>query len=285
MTTTRGNLKKATCFEDVVKKVDAATLTTDVKNIFRIMIDCMKTLVGERDAKVTDLEKKLREEREEHEAKISSMESNIQSVRSDNESLRSQLSKMSKAHDDLEAYGRRESLIFSGNKIKEFEPNENCVDLAKNLINDVLKIQINPLISTAHRMGKPPSPDSNAPDKRPIIVKFCQRDDKFLVLKRASNKTTRVNGLYVNESLTPIRSKISYVLRQAKKMSASPITGISTLNGRVFAHHKPSLTAPDTAPSIKTEMNTMEKLKDFCDNFIKHPLENFLDAQRSNINH
>ena len=89
-------------------------------------------------------------------------------------------------------------------------------------------------------------------------------------------------GLYVNESLTPTRSKILYVLRQAKNLSDSPITGTSTLNGRIFAHHKPSSSAPENARSQKTELNTMEKLKEFCDNFIKRPLERFLDNQISN---
>ena len=279
---TRGTAKKAISFEEVVKKVDAATLTTEVKNIFKVMIDCMKTLASERDSKVAELENELRNERVEHEAKINSMESTIQSYKSDNDNLRSQISKINNAHDELEAYGRRESLIFSGDKIKEFEPNENCVTLAKNLINDVLKVPIDPIISTAHRMGKPPAPDSTAKDKRAIIVKFCRRDDSFLVLNKARSKNSRVAGLYVNESLTPTRSKILYVLRQAKNLSDSPITGTSTLNGRIFAHHKPSSSAPENARSQKTELNTMEKLKEFCDNFIKRPLERFLDNQISN---
>ena len=128
-------------------------------------------------------------------------------------------------------------------------------------------------------MGKPPAPTSTSPDKRSIIVKFCRRDDKFAIMRKARDKSTRVQGLFVNESLTPTRSKILYVLRKAKSASDGLITGTSTMNGRVFVHHKPAANAPDTSRSLKTEINTKEKLMDFCANFVKDPLESFLDAQ------
>ena len=141
------------------------------------------------------------------------------------------------------------------------------------------------MISTAHRMGKPPAPDSSSLDKRPIIVKFVRRDDKFLIMKRARNQSTRVEGLFVNESLTPTRSKILYVLRQAKRMTGSLITGTSTMNGKVFVHHRPAANAPETTPSLRTEINTRDKLHDFCENFIKKSLETFLDEQGRVILH
>ena len=240
-------------------------------------------MVNVRDTKIADLEKKLVEEKLEKESKIDAMKTELNCFKTANNNLEAQISKMKHDHDELEAYGRRDSLIFSGDKIKPYEPNENCVTIAKNLIKNELKISMDPIISTAHRMGRPPAPDSRAPDKRSIIVKFCRRDDKFLVMKTASNKSTRVNGLFCNESLTPTRSKILYVLRQAKKIKESPITGTSTLNGRVFAHHKAASDAPEGGQSLKTEINTMETLTDFCKNFIKEPLENFLDTQGRRI--
>ena len=132
-------------------------------------------------------------------------------------------------------------------------------------------------------MGKPPAPDSNAPDKRSIIVKFIRRDDKFLVIKTARDIKTRVPGLFVNESLTPIRAKIFKVLRQCKKMNGSPITGTSTHNGRVFVHHKPSLNAPEGSRSLKTELNTKSMLAEFCTNFLKKSLDKVLDDEGRKI--
>ena len=280
----RATEKKPVSLEDVLSCINSSTtLTPEVKTIFKIMADFMKTVVRERDSKVNDLEVRLEHEKSENESKRLAMETELQRVKSLNKDLSSQITKMADAHDELEAYGRRESLIFSGDKIKPYEPNENCVTLAKDIINNVLKLPVDPIISTAHRMGKPPAPNSTALDKRSIIVKFVRRDDKFAVMKAARNKSTRVRGLYANESLTPTRSKILYVLRQAKNMSGGLITGTSTINGRIFAHHKPAPNAPDSSPSHKTELNTKEKLIAFCENFIKKPLETFLDAQGRKI--
>ena len=270
---------KPTCFDDVIHKIDHSGLTTETKNVFKIMMDFMRTLTNERNSNVTELENKLEAEKIDKETKLADLNSELHKTKTENENLRAQINKMANKHDELEAYGRRESLIFSGTQIKPFESNENCVLIAKNLIQNVLKVPVDPLISTAHRMGKPPAPGSSAPDKRAIIVKFVCRDDKFLILKTARNQSTRVQGLYVNESLTPIRSKILYVLRQAKRMNGSLITGTSTMNGKVFVHHRPAANAPESTPSLRTEINTRDKLHDFCENFIKHSLESFLDEQ------
>ena len=276
--------KKHSSFEDVLKTInDSDALTSETKCMFKVLIDFMKTLVNDKDNKVNDLENKLEQEKLDKETKISGMETELDHFKKVNKDLESQICKMKDTHDELEAYGRRESLIFSGEKIKPYETDEDCVLIAKNIIKNDLKIQMDPLISTAHRMGRPPAPDSSAADKRPIIVKFCRRDDKFLVMKTASNKTTRVSGLFCNESLTRTRSKILYALRKAKKMKESPITGTSTLNGRVFVHHKASTTAPAGGQIQKTEINTMDRLTDFCSNFIKKPLETFLDTQERSI--
>ena len=135
-------------------------------------------------------------------------------------------------------------------------------------------------ISTAHRIGKPPAPDSAAADKRALIVKFCRRDDKFLVHRVAKEK--KIKGLSVNESLTPIRSKIYNVLRACKRMNNKLVTGTYTHNGRVFAFTKHAPNAPDEAPGARVEINTREELEQFCTNFIKKPLETFLfkDGQK-----
>ena len=82
-------------------------------------------------------------------------------------------------------------------------------------------------------------------------------------MKTATNKPTRIPGLYANESLTPTRAKIHNILRQCKKMSNGLVTGTFTLNGRVFVLHKPSPTAPENAQSIKSEINSKEKLAEF----------------------
>ena len=281
---TRSSLKNPSSFDAIEEKIKSSkNLSNESKSLLNFLIEAMKMMLNERDNKVCELEGKLEAEILDKESKINALNDEIQNYKSVNNDLASKLTKMTNAHDDLEAYGRRESLVFSGEKIKVYQPDENCVDIARNIINNELKMTIDPLISTAHRMGRPPAPGSALPDKRSIIVKFIKRDDKFQVLKKATNKSTRVSGLYVNESLTPTRAKILNVLRKCKNMPNSLVKGTSTLNGRVFAVHKASATSPDDAAVMRTEINTKEKLEDFVQNFLKESLESFLDAEGRRI--
>ena len=164
--------------EEVVKKIDSATLTTESKTVLKFVIEAMKTMFNERDVKVAELVNKLEAEKIDKETKLIALQNELHIYKTENKDLTSKLTKMTHAHDELEAYGRRESLVFSGDKIKPYEANENCVSIAKNMIQSMLKMPMDPMISTAHRMGKPPAPNSNLPDKRSIIVKFIRRDDK-----------------------------------------------------------------------------------------------------------
>ena len=280
--TTRSSNKNSS-FDTIDEKIKSAKLSPESKSLLNLLIEAMKTMLNERDNKVSELEDKLDAEILDKESKITALNTEIENYKSVNTDLASQLTKMVNAHDELEAYGRLDSLVFSGEKIKVYQPDEDCVSIAKNIINSELKLAIDPIISTAHRMGRPPAPDSTIPDKRSIIVKFVKRDDKFQVLKKATNKSTRVNGLYVNESLTPMRAKILNVLRKCKKSGNSLLKGTSTLNGRVFAVHKASATSPDDAEMMRTEINTKERLQDFVTNFLKESLEKFLDAQGKRI--
>ena len=175
---------KMTSFADISNKIDSSGLTTETKQIFKIMLELFKSVNSERDLKVAQLEQKVEDYNIKATAALDSMRNEINSLNSElsasksaNIELNSQLVKARNAHDELEAYGRRESLIFSGDKVPPFETNENCANIARQLIRDVLKLNIDPPISTAHRVGKPPAPGSTAPDTRGIIVKFCRRDD------------------------------------------------------------------------------------------------------------
>ena len=277
---TRSSPKSPSSFVTIEEKIKSQkNLSLESKSLLNLLIEAMKTMLNERDNKVCELADRLEEEIVDKESKINALNTEIQNFKSVNTDLASQLKKMTNAHDELEAYGRLDSLVFSGDKIKVYQPDEDCVSIAKNMINSELKLAMDPIISSAHRMGRPPAPESTEPDKRSIIVKFVKRDDKFKVLKKATNKSTRVNGLYVNESLTPTRAKILYVLRQCKKNRNSPLKGTSTLNGRVFAVHKASATSSDDDPMLRTEINTKEKLQDFVQNFLKESLESFLDSE------
>ena len=183
--------------------------------------------------------------------------------------------KMKASIDEADAYQRRETVILSGTELPAAQPNENCANIVRTIIRDKLRLSIDPAISTAHRLGKPPN-TTNTPDKRNIIVKFCQRDVKHTVYSAA--RQMKLRGLYVNESLTPTRSTILYALRQIKRAHPQLVTGCSTYDGKVFAYTKPSPNAPPEARNIRIEINTNERLAAFCTDFIRQPLETFLNA-------
>ena len=176
--------------------------------------------------------------------------------------------------DEQDAYIRRDSVIFSGDKLPAYRSDEDCKNIIRKLIRDDLRLNIDPLISTAHRLGRPPA--SDIPDKRDIIVRFCQRDVKFLVL--STGRKLKVKDLFLSESLTPNRRTIQFVLRKIRRKHPTLVTGTTTHNGRIFVLTPPAPNAPPNSKNISTELNTMEALSSFCTNFVKEPLPNFLTA-------
>ena len=149
--------------------------------------------------------------------------------------------------------------------------------IIRKFIREDLKLDIDPPISTAHRLGQPSSDPSS--DKRPIIVRFCQRDAKFRVYKAATERTSRVRDLYCSESLTPTRRTILYTLRKIRQAHDTLVTGTHTHNGRIFVFTPPAPNAPPNSRSIRTEINTLDALSSFCSNFVKEPLTNFLPTR------
>ena len=277
-------------FNDTLKMIDSTKLSVETKNIFKVLVELLKSVTNERDTKLSEIKCQMEENMRQSETLLAAKDQQIDKLSADlematskNKSLALELKNMSNIHDELESYGRRESLIFSGDKVKAFDKDENCATIARDIIRDTMKLRIDPLISTAHRIGQPPAQGSSLPDKRGIIVKFVRRDDKFHVLKHARGKQTRINGLNVNESLTATRAKIKNVLLQCKKMKDSPVTGVFTHNCKVFVYTKPSINAPSGSTSIKQEINTQEKLAEFCRNYVKKSLDLFLDARGNKV--
>ena len=112
--------------------------------------------------------------------------------------------------DAQENYSRRDTLVVSGN-IPEFSVGENPSQIVQNLICTKLDVNVgNEDISVAHRLGKKPL---EGVDRRSIIFKLCRREMKSNILKACRSKKP---PFYINESLSPIRGSIMYVLRKAR---------------------------------------------------------------------
>ena len=197
----------------------------------------------------------------------------ITELQSEVKTLKDEVGKLKLLVDDADCYERRDTIILSGNKVPASLSGENCVNVVKSLVQQELKIEISPNdISTAHRLGR--KPNTQGDDKRSLIVKLCRR-----VLKRdliiASKKQARPIGLYVNESLTPPRQALLFALRQIKRAHPDILNGCTSLEGRVYAFTKPPSSARYPR-DVRHLISTREDLQKFCNDYIKAPLETFV---------
>ena len=119
---------------------------------------------------------------------------------------------------------------------------------------------------------KPPSRQGE--DKRSLVVKLCRRDLKRELIS-ASKRQQRPSNFLINESLSPLRQNILYSLRRIRSSHPNILSGCTSIDGRIFAYTKP----PDTSRSsrdIRHLINTKESLQTFCNDYIKRPLEEFV---------
>ena len=187
--------------------------------------------------------------------------------------------------EDQEAYSRRDCCVFSGN-LPEESTSENCVEIVKKLAREAFNTEIlDSDISTAHRLGKRQlMVAATGPGKpRNIIVKFTRRNIKVSLLSEAikKNKVDRRAGrprseaVFVAESLTPVRNKISWFLRKAMKTStATGLKSVTSRDGNVIAFTATS----DGTRDLRHVLNSSVQLESFCIDHIKVPIELFLES-------
>ena len=166
---------------------------------------------------------------------------------------------------------RRDVVVLSGSALPVVEQGENCSVVAKELIKKELKIDM-PTgdISVAHRIGR--KPVNQAPDRRDIVVKLCRRDLKSELVS-ASRKQPKPLNLFINESLTPKRKSLLLALRRMKKAHPDLVKGSTSLDGRIYAYTKP---VGNSSRDQRHLINTHESLSAFCREFIKKPLDEYL---------
>ena len=135
---------------------------------------------------------------------------------------------------------RRDTLIFSGNEIPAFQPNENCSNIARTLMIEKLSIDPPSVLLIVWKSYRPLL--LLLISLLYIIEKFFQRDSKDQIYSAA--RTVKQNGLCVDESLTPARRSILHALRQIKRAHPQLASSYSSVDGKVFANTKPSPKEP-----------------------------------------
>lgn len=175
---------------DDINFLSASGLSKENKKLAQIIINAV----------TASMERQFSKEREVLESRIADLETQVQSLQD--------------RQDDLENYGRRNTIIISGPSLPCATTNENCIDTATELI--VGKLELSGFnrtdIDVAHRLGKP---RPGVPDKRSIIVKLCRRENKNKIFQACRIK--KPQNIFFTESVSRTRSTILYVLRRAKR--------------------------------------------------------------------
>ena len=263
---------------------DLSKMSEDSKAIMKFMqakhdelksdLNEFKSLMTVREEKIDQLQSEISEVK----SLLAVRDNCIVDLKCEVSSLKQKVTKLENLIDDEDAYVRRESLILSGTMVPTSQAGENCANTARQVIKDKIKFELNPAdISVCHRLG--PKPVNQSPDNRPLVVKLCRRDIKRQILFAKRDNADPARTLFVNESLTPKRRTIMYTLRQIKKAHPNIVTGCNTLEGRCFAYTKMPTSLPNSrAHDRKHVINTHSALIDFCREFVKKPLDDFLSS-------
>jgi hypothetical protein len=197
----------------------------------------------------------------------------IGELRSEVDFLRKAVAGMEEKIDDGDAYERRDTLVFSGDGVPTATTGELPTEVVCKLVKEQLRLTINSCdVSTAHRLGKKPL--NQEPDRRKIVVKLCRRDLKKDILYACRQFKP---DFYVNESLTPVRNTVLFVLRKMKRAHKEKITGTCTIDGRVFAWVAPN-SAPPGSRSVKVLVNSHAALCEFTLKQLDKPLTEFIEV-------
>ena len=126
--------------------------------------------------------------------------------------------------------------------------------------------------------------DSQTPN---IYVKLCRRDLKkdIIVASKQQPRATeseRKQKIFINESLTQSRKIILQTLLKIRRSTTGIIKGVTTQEGQVVAFtSRPPQAASATITTqrdLRHVINTKEALQKFCDQYVKKPLEDFVDS-------
>ena len=236
----------------------------------KVILPAMITFFEEMQTKMTNMFAELRSEFlkvcSERDKKIEKMDIEIIG-------LRKKVSALEAKIDDGDAYERSDTAIISGKALPAVRPDERGPELVCSLVQQKLNLVISPTdISVAHRLGDKKA--TQGPDHRPIIVKFCRRNTKNDVVLAA--RKTKAPNFFINESLTPLRQSIAFVLRKARREFPNIISGASTIDGRNYVWLHPPSPAAENAKSSRHLIATHDRLVEFCEKTLDKPISHFI---------
>lgn len=201
---------------------------------------------------------------------INKLETDIVSLRRSNQEILQRL-------DDVECRERNDSVILSGPGLPSASDHENVQQIAEGMMRDKLRCKISSGdILSSSRVGRRPS--TQAPDRRNILVRFRTnyiRDDII-----TSAKKTKPTGFFVNENLTPARSKILFYLRKAKRSFPNKVNACGSLHGRIFVWLRSSQAS---GKDYRLFINSTQELEDFLKKNFDTGMDEIFGETRSNV--
>ena len=206
------------------------------KEIYNDLLGKFSTLSEEHESlknTTRNLQKELNEvktnlfvERESDKASLSHLQEEIrvlkENQKNNHESLKSRIEK-------IDATNSSANLIISGDLLPTESPHEDTPNIVIETLKDHLKYQLpRERITAAYRIGRRTSDRGNT-DKRRIILKLADRNQKKDLM--AACIAMKVRGLYINEELTPEVNSLFYDLRQLRKNNSNSFFRLYTRDG------------------------------------------------------
>ena len=157
-------------------------------------------------------------------------------------------------------------------------PQEDCKSVVINLLEEHTGLKVDSHeISVAHRIGKK-TPNRN----ENIIFKLCRRDAVDEIFNTCKEKRP---PFFVNCSLTPLRNKLFYAVRQLKKKFPSKIQGHHAQRGDIVVflaqnnssgrgRGRGAAAAGGRSSTKRFILNTRSELEEFTKKYLKFELAN-----------
>lgn len=160
--------------------------------------------------------------------KLADLKADNERLTRENNALKKRVSTLEAQMDASEQYSRRNSLRISG--IPE-TVNDDTDQIVLH-VAETVGVNISPSeIDRSHRLGKPGN------RQRDILVKFTSyRARERLMKNRRNLKTSELRGVFVNEDLTKVRSKLLFEARKCVK--TKHLLGAWSSDGRILVKDK-----------------------------------------------
>lgn len=182
----------------------------------------------------------------------------IERLTNENAAFQERVSKLEDRIEHLEATNCSSNVVLSGRELSRLPTGDTLEQSAIIMLRDKLQYELSPSkVTSVYRLGA--RPQNQSPDSRSIMIKLLDIDTKKDIVSAC--RTVKPPDLYANDDLTPIRAKILYTLRKARRGYPTKISSCGSHDGRVFLYLKPP---NPTGRAQKIFIGNQHELEDLC---------------------